>query len=492
MEGLQSARAERRKHIADRALLVDVIRDQYANAGLALPHTVAWLTSPESFTVTTAHQPSLLTGPLYHIYKIASAIQLAGRIRREIPDAKIAPVFVVGGEDHDWAEINHLYLYGKRFTWSRDANGPCGRLNLDGLESVIDEVMGQVDRNPFARETRDLLFTCMKGVSTYGAFHQKLLASLFSRFGLIVLNMDDRRLKMSFAPWMARELIEGFSAQHVPPVQRELETLGFRPQAFCRPVNLFSMAPGRRERIERDGENFLLADTGRQITRDALLDLLDRHPENFSPNVILRPLYQEFILPNIAYVGGGGEIAYWLERRAQFDAAGIPFPALIRRNSLLLMDEATNTQLKQMGLSPLDVLDDYDLIVRQYLKTHSPADLTFDRETAGLQSAFAALAEKAEFVDHTLAQAIRAEQIKQVRSFEQLGARLLRAEKQHQEVQLKRIQKIRERLFPENGLQERRENFLPFYTQYGPEWLAQLVDICDPLDTRFTIAELPL
>ena len=109
-----------------------------------------------------------------------------------------------------------------------------------------------------------------------------------------------------------------------------------------------------------------------------------------------------------------------------------------------------------------------------------------------MEQAFNALAVKAEKVDPTLAKAILAEQSKQVKSFEQLGSRLLRAEKQHQEVQLKRIQKLRERMFPENGLQERHENFLPFYTQYGPAWIDRLVPLCDPLEGKFTVVELPL
>jgi len=252
------------------------------------------------------------------------------------------------------------------------------------------------------------------------------------------------------------------------------------------------MSPGKRDRIERDKDGYIRVESGIRHTREEMLEMLEADLASFSPNVILRPLYQEHILPNIAFVGGGGEIAYWLERKAQFLAAGIPYPVLIRRSSVLLVEESTQAQLAKADLAWTDLLDDYDTIVRKYLVAHSEADLTFDDELKAVEQAFHALAEKAEKVDPTLSKAILAEQSKQLKSFEQLGSRLLRAEKQQQEVQLKRIQKLRERLFPENGLQERHENFLPFYTQYGPAWIDRLVPLCDPLEGKFTVAELPI
>jgi bacillithiol biosynthesis cysteine-adding enzyme BshC len=491
-EGLAQALDVRRAHATDRDLLYAVIEDQYQMAGIPLPEHATKLRSPKTFTVTTAHQPSLLTGPLYNIYKIASTIRLAAQLSATHADTDVLPVFVVGGEDHDWAEINHLHLFGKRYTWEREASGACGRLSVDGLETFIDEIFAMLERNPFTPSAHALFRQCLDGVTTYGAFHQKLIASLFGRFGLIVLNMDDARLKRAFIPWMERELTASVSLRTVPPVQQELERAGFKAQAYCRPVNLFHMGPGSRERIDNDGDGFVFVESGTRHSRQAMIDLLHARPEDFSPNVVLRPLYQEHILPNIAFVGGGGEIAYWLERKAQFADAQIPYPVLIRRNSLMLLDEAAQQQLAKAGLTWSDILDDYDTVVKRYLLTHSEADLTFDAELAALGGAFTALAAKAERVDPTLAKAIAAEQTKQTKAFEQLGSRLLRAEKHQQEAQLHRIQKVRERLFPNNGLQERHENFLSFYTQYGPEWIEKLIPLCDPLDNRFRLLELPL
>jgi uncharacterized protein YllA (UPF0747 family) len=217
---------------------------------------------------------------------------------------------------------------------------------------------------------------------------------------------------------------------------------------------------------------------------------LHEYPDRFSPNVILRPLYQEFILPNLAFLGGGGEIAYWVERKSQFEAAGVAFPMLIRRNSLLLIDESAKGQLEKADLQWEDLLDDYDTIVKNYLRRHSQTDLQFDAELKLINEAFERLAQKAEKIDPTLAKAILAEEVKQSKQFEQLGSRLMRAEKQMQDTNLKRIQKVREKLFPEGGLQERYENFLPYYAVHGQKWIDAIVKICDPLEEKFTVVEL--
>ncbi|HQW27045.1 MAG TPA: bacillithiol biosynthesis cysteine-adding enzyme BshC, partial [Saprospiraceae bacterium] len=446
--------------------------------------------SEDTFTITTAHQPSLLTGPLYHIYKIASTINVTGQLNLSFPDQKFIPVFVIGGEDHDWAEINHFHLFGRRYQWDRTASGPCGRLSLDGLDSVIQSVVELFSNSVHGNEIKELLENCLQKAKNYGQFHQLLVHGLFSKHGLLVLSMDDAELKKAFAPVMERELKEQFSFKSVIPTQHALEQDGFKSQAYCRQVNLFYMADDTRERIEQVEGGFLRVESGVKYSLDEILLELEQHPERFSPNVIMRPLYQEYILPNLAYIGGGGEIAYWLERKAQFAVAGIHFPMLIRRNSLLLIDESSAAQMKKSDLTWEDMLMDIDSIVKAYLFRHSQTELGFEEELSRIKSAYDELAAKADKIDPTLAKAILAEEVKQTKQFEQLGSRLLRAEKQQQDTHIKRIQKLKEKLFPENGLQERQENFLSFYALYGPSWIDSMINICDPFVEKFTVVEL--
>jgi bacillithiol biosynthesis cysteine-adding enzyme BshC len=300
--------------------------------------------------------------------------------------------------------------------------------------------------------------------------------------------MDDVELKRAFLPILEKELMESISSKYVPATQALLEKSGFKPQAFCRPINLFYMDAGIRERIEPTKEGgFIRVESKITYTQAEILDELHKHPERFSPNVILRPLYQEFTLPNLAYIGGGGELAYWLERKTQFEAAGVHFPMLIRRNSLLLIDAATSAQIEKAGLKWEDLLDDYDSIVKSFLVRLSGSNLSFEEEEKWIMDAYQSLALKAERVDPTLATAIQAEKSKQAKAFEQLGSRLLRSHKQQQETSLNRIKKLKEKLFPEGGLQERHDNMLSFYAEHGQDLIRNLITVSNPMEEKFTI-----
>jgi bacillithiol biosynthesis cysteine-adding enzyme BshC len=489
-ESFEEIISNRKNFKVDRPLLLRVLKKQYAQLGVDFPYPDDLLLSEDTFTITTAHQPSLLTGPLFHIYKIASTINVSRQLNASNPDQKFIPVFVIGGEDHDWAEINHFHLFGRKYQWDRTASGPCGRLSLDGLDSLIQSVVELFSNSVHGNDIKELLENCLTKVKNYGQFHQLLIHALFSKHGLLVLSMDDVELKKAFAPVMERELKEQFSFTHVTPTQQALEQAGFKAQAYCRQVNLFYMTGDQRERIEQHNGGFLRVESGVKYSQDEILLELEQHPDRFSPNVIMRPLYQEFILPNLAFIGGGGEIAYWLERKAQFTTAGIHYPMLIRRNSLLLIDESSTAQMKKSDITWEDMLLDFDAIVKSYLIRHSQNELGFEAELSRIKSAYDELATKADKIDPTLAKAILAEEIKQTKQFEQLGSRLLRAEKQLQDTHIKRIQKLKEKFFPENGLQERQENFLSFYAQYGQAWIDAMIPICDPFVEKFTVVEL--
>jgi bacillithiol biosynthesis cysteine-adding enzyme BshC len=482
--------SNRRKFPVDRSLLLGVLKKQYNKLGIDLPVAERVITDENTFTVTTAHQPTLFTGPLYHIYKIASTINLSKEINASLSGMTILPVFIIGGEDHDWEEVNHFNLFGRKYVWERSASGACGRLSLDGLDALIKTVGELFSYSPFGKDINDLLKGCLAKANNYGEFHQLLIHSLFSSYGLIVLNMDDADLKKAFIPLMEKEITERFSIKHVPVTQAALEKQGYKAQAYCRPVNLFYMMDQRRERLDPIEGGLLRVESGVQNTIPEIVQELHEHPERFSPNVIMRPLYQESILPNLAYIGGGGEIAYWLERKSQFEAAGVHYPMLIRRNSLMLIDGGSLDQMAKTDLLWEDLLADYDAIVKSYLLRHSQSDLAYTKELEMIKNAHLQLAAKAEKIDPTLAKAILAEETKQSKQFDQLASRLLRAEKQLQETHLKRIQKLKEKLFPEGGLQERQESFLSFYATYGPQWIETMVRICNPLEEKFTVVEL--
>ncbi|MBL7781190.1 MAG: bacillithiol biosynthesis BshC, partial [Saprospiraceae bacterium] len=261
-------------------------------------------------------------------------------------------------------------------------------------------------------------------------------------------------------------------------------------QAAPREINLFYLKPGMRQRIVLEDGMYRVLQTNLGFSEAEIMAELDLHPERFSPNVVLRPLYQETILPNLAYVGGGGELAYWLERRSLFEHFGIAFPMLVRRNSVLWLDQDAQKKLTKFGFTPQQFFQDTEALVREYIAANASGEVSLDKEIADLKTIFDQIAAKAVAIDPTLEKAVRADETKSVAAFEQWQGRLLRAEKQKHEVTLNQMRALKEKLFPGNGLQERTDNFLPYLLKYGDAFLEALQENLDPFEAGFVIIEV--
>jgi bacillithiol biosynthesis cysteine-adding enzyme BshC len=317
---------------------------------------------------------------------------------------------------------------------------------------------------------------------------QALLHEFFGRFGVVVVNTNDASLKREFLPYMRREITEQLSEPLVQATQKELQSLGFKTQAFARPINIFYMRPQSRERIERtDDGHYTVVNTDIRWTEAQILAELDTHPERFSPNVVMRPVYQEAILPNIAYIGGGGEIAYWIERKTQFEAFGLPLPLLVRRDSAMWLDAKQRERLEKLQLPVAALFQRPDLVINTFIAKQAGDALNLDNEAEQLKQIFESLAEKARQIDPTLEKTMLAEGAKATQNLEQLGSRIAKAAKQKQETAVKQLDGLLQKLCPGGGLQERSDNFLPYILRYGDQWLDTLLAHFDPLRTEFLV-----
>lgn len=474
-----------------RELLVRVLRQQYSELERtpAIEQNIESLLKSSTFTVVTAHQPALFTGPLYFIYKIVSTIRLARAVSAANPSAHVVPVMISGGEDHDFDEINHAHLFGKKLVWENEETGSVGRMRTASLLPLLDELLQLLGESGAAQALREKLEGAFRRFESYGHAMQAFVSSLFKDQGLLVLNMDHPELKRHFIPHMRRELLERPSQALVAQTQAELESLGFSAQAFARPVNLFYLSEGIRERIEGEDGIYKVVNTDLSFTEAALLEELEAHPERFSPNVVMRPLYQESVLPNLAYVGGGGELAYWLERKRQFEHFGVNFPMLVRRNSVVWVDGNSAKRMDKLGLDLRALLGDTEELVKAWVHEKSEQELSLSAEKQALARIFEGIVQKAEATDPTLAGAAKAEEAKQIKSLEQLEARLVRAQKQRFETELNQLRGLKEKLFPGNGLQERHDNFIPYYLRHGDAFFDVLLNNLDPLATDLIIIQ---
>jgi bacillithiol synthase len=479
--------ADKSKETIDRKTLVETLKRQYAplETDAKVAEKIVALGDSNTFTVTTAHQPSLLTGPLYFIYKIFSTIHLAEKLNAAFPENKFVPVFVIGGEDHDFEEVNNISLFGKKITWQRgeEEKGAVGMMKTVSLRAVLAELKPILGESEAAQTVFNKIEKAYTTHELYQDATQDLLNQLFGHYGLVVLNMNDAALKRLFIPIMKRELTEQLSKNLVETTQAELETLGFKAQAFAREINLFYLRENLRERIVEENGIYRVLNTDIQWNSEAdILNELETTPQYFSPNVVLRPLFQETVLPNLAYIGGGGELAYWLERKTQFEAFGVNFPMLIRRNSVMFLDKGTQDRLQRLDVQLNDLVENTDALIKRYVEKQATDPLSMEAEKTALSDLFDAVLKKAVAVDATLEKAVLAEKTKQLQSLDALESRTMKAEKQKHETSLNQLKAVQQKLFPNGGLQERTDNILPIYLKHGDAFFDVLKANLNPLE----------
>jgi bacillithiol biosynthesis cysteine-adding enzyme BshC len=491
MSSFQRVFSERASFPTDRSLLVQVLKEQYKKlaANETTSKQIERLGDENVFTVVTAHQPALFTGPLYYIYKIASTIHLARKLNEAYPDFHVVPVFISGGEDHDFEEVNHAQIFGNTLTWENDEGGSVGRMSTQSLSNVLEELQQLLGDSENAVALFKRIQNAYTQFDQYGHATQALVHDLFGDQGLVVLGMDDPALKKAFIPYIKQEIFEQPSQGFVQAAQKRLEDLGFSGQAHPREINFFHLGDGYRSRIVEEKGAYQVLNQNISFTREELEQEIEAHPERFSPNVVMRPIYQELILPNLAYIGGGGELAYWLERREQFEHFGIPYPMLIRRNSVIWIDKTSGKRMDKLELSITDLMGEVEQLIKDYVRRNSDEELSFSEQKKVLAAIYAQIAQKTQEVDPTLVKTARAEQATAMKGIGSLEGRLVKAEKQKQETAVNQIRKVKEKLFPGNGLQERVDNFIPFYLKYGDAFLQLLINELDPLRKELVLIE---
>jgi bacillithiol biosynthesis cysteine-adding enzyme BshC len=318
---------------------------------------------------------------------------------------------------------------------------------------------------------------------------QQFVLELFQGTGLIVLSMDDRRLKRQFARVIKEELMHRTSRNLIEKQQQGLTDLGYKPQTYQRDINLFYLKDGLRGRLTESDGIYEVVDTEISMTLDQILGEVDNFPERFSPNVNLRPLFQEVTLPNLAYVGGGGELAYWLERKLLFDHYKVPFPILVRRNSVIYLDPLTTKQRHKVDI-PVDLLcESQDVWIKHWLHTNAEHEISIETEQQQIARVLESIVQKANTIDPTLGNKVEAEGTRILKDVEHIGKKLVRAEKAQNETRVGQVSKLHDKLLPNGNLQERYENFIPHYLRLGPAFLNTLIEQLDPFLRHVLVME---
>ncbi|KAA0990727.1 bacillithiol biosynthesis cysteine-adding enzyme BshC [Dyadobacter aurulentus] len=457
-----------------RKTLVNVLNSQYV--GLSDLPDFSLLLDNKTFTVTTGHQLNIFSGPLYIIYKIVTTIKLARALKGAYPEYNFVPVYWMATEDHDFEEIASVHLFGQTHKWTGDHKGAVGRLNPKELESILKQLPGKPDL--FARAYLES-GTLADAVRCY-------MHELFGQYGLVTIDADHADLKRSFLPVIKEELSNNISGKLVSETTSRLNALGYHTPLNAREINLFYLDENLRERIVKEDITYKVLNTGLSFSETEILNLAENKPELFSPNVILRPLYEEMILPNLAYIGGPSEVPYWMQLKGVFDHFGVPFPMLIPRNFALYITGHQCKKVKKLNISYEDLFLDEVALRKTFIERNTQHILDLDDQKEDFNKIFETILEKAIAVDQTMFGAVKAEQTRLLHSLKQLEKRIVRAEERNHQSEIEQLLALKNKLFPNGIAQERYDNLLSFYTS-DPEFISKLFQAFDPLDFSYNV-----
>lgn len=477
---------------SNRAVLVKRLESQYLGLNLSklTQHHIELLQEETTFTVTTGHQLNLFTGPLYTFYKIISVIKSCRLLKEKYPENNFVPIFWLASEDHDFEEINHFYFSNQQIKWAKDAKGVVGEIETKHLEDSFEQFKKLLPDTKYAQKLVKLFKASYLDHAHLSDASLYLYNELFGEEGLVILEPNHPDLKSCFKKQIKQELISKTTFDKVSETSKKLGALGYHEQVTPREINFFYKSKNLRERLIYKDGNYFVNETEKRFSKDELLFEVDKHPENFSPNALLRPLYQEVLLPNLSYVGGAGELAYWFQLKSTFEHFDVTFPMLQMRNSVLLFSTKTQHKLKNLNLKVEDLFQSEIDLKNQHVKKISEIEIDFSPQKTHLSNQFKELYRLAAQTDKSFLNAVAAQEQKQHNGLDKLEKRLLKAQRRKLKDEIDRLITIQQKLFPNSSLQERVENFSDIYLRYGDDFLKVLFKTLNPFDYRFSLIEL--
>jgi bacillithiol synthase len=477
-EGILNAVSAYKFPESRRLVLKNSLLNQYQGftCSEALSANINRIAQANTFTITTGHQLNIFTGPLYFIYKIVSVINACKELNRTQSDFHFVPVYWMASEDHDLEEINHFQLFGKKYQWETSQTGPVGLMHTHGLVELAKNLP----------EAVPLFEDAYAKANNLAEATRIFVNALFGEEGLVILDGNDSALKASFKAVMKDDLQHHKANELVELQSALLEKEGYKAQVFPRQINLFYMEKGLRERIVKEGNQYAVLNTDLKFSESEILNLLDEHPERCSPNVILRPLYQQFIMPNAAYLGGPAEVAYWMQLMPVFEQYKISFPVIIPRNFALWIGKGTARKMEQLGLSVSDVFLDYTQLKQNYLDQQGFEAPDISEQENKVKEAYEAIVKIALEFDGSLKGFIEAEESRALKSLENIGKRLTKAAESRMETSLRQIESIKEKLFPGGTAQERVDNYLNIAFN-NPNFIGNLFEHFDAFDYQYYV-----
>lgn len=491
LENVETQIREKRINFSteNRKSLVKELLFQYENfsASEETLKQIRALSDIDTFTITTGHQLNIFTGPIYFIYKIVTCIKLCHQLKLRYPDKQFIPVYWMATEDHDLEEIQFFNWKNKKMRWETQQTGAVGRMKTDGFDTLFATFEKELSIGDKANDLRKFFQKAYLYHDNLADATRYLVNELFKDYGLVIIDGDAKSLKKSFVPYAEAELLANTSHKFCSQTSSQLSELGYPIQVNPREINLFYLDESSRNRIIYKDSKFYVNNTSLVFTEAEILKELNHYPERFSPNVLTRPLYQEVVLPNLAYVGGAGELTYWFQLKAYFESQQVTFPMLILRNSALLATKKQAKKLAKLQLTWKDFFQKKTTIEETLVERLTSFPIDFSSQKAQLEQQFEALYRLAEKTDQSFLGAVAAQEKKQKNGLSHLEKRLLKAQKRKLSSTLENANKLHSELFPNATLQERYLNFGEAYLATSKQLIPFLLERFEPFQFQFDV-----
>ncbi|MGE0566504.1 MAG: bacillithiol biosynthesis cysteine-adding enzyme BshC [Bacteroidia bacterium] len=462
----------------DRKALVDELNLQSQLVSNTNQETIAninLLSDNNSYTITTGHQLCLFTGPLFFIYKIATVIKTCEWLKTNFPEKNFIPVYWLASEDHDIEEINHVNIYSQQLKLATDYSGPAGEMPTNDITELIlqiKELLGGSESTEHAIK----IFEDAYSQKNLGLATRCLVNELFGKYGLVIVDGNSLFFKKQTAKLFQIDCFEDIIENALDKTIHYLKNKKYPIQITNRNGNCFLFENGNRYRIDKNENGFYIQGLNKQFSKDELNKIIESTPEKISPNVVLRPLYQQSILPNISYVGGPGELSYWLEYLEIFKMLGIQFPILHFRQSITLVPAGVKKKIDKVNLDIDEIFENKDVLIKKVLAKHElNVDLTTESEK--ITSLFNELGSRLENIDTTLKPSVNAEMQKTLNSIKALETKANRAIKKQSENLTGSIEYIHSKIYPSGIMQERHDNFTMYLSFFEKDFVENLLDL---------------
>lgn len=473
----------------DRELLSGILLAQsklVTNTTKKTLNNISLLNQKKTYTVTTGHQLCLFSGPLYFINKILTTINLSDELNKEFPDYHFVPIYWMASEDHDFDEVNHFNAFEKKIEWNDIQTGAVGDFDTKEIKKILPHIKKLFGNSVSANELILLFENAYLKNNTLANATRFLVNTIFGRYGLITADGNDSLFKKQFKNQFKKDIFENIAFKEVKNSIAKINSLGYSSQVNPREINCFYLEKNARTRIEKNGRQFNLIGTEKKLSDFDINDIIENFPEKISPNVVLRPIYQQIILPNLCYVGGPSEIAYWLEFKEMFNSYEVIYPILMPRNFVTIIDKKTFSKIEKLNLSTIDFFHTEQEIINKYIILQNN-NFELESEKEKIKQVYSEIQTKILPFEKTLEKSILAELQKQLKGIEEIGNKAKKALKQKSEFEINQIKKIKFKLFPCNIAQERFENFSSFYIKYGETFVDKLKNSIEPFNYSHVI-----